>query len=265
MDPTPSMTRRLAAWRLIATLAFAAPLLAACGGGGDESTGDNGHSPLAAATLVAAADELAQRYPGVLPPALIAELRQHTMTEAEASAGATRSFIAGAWNGEVKRNGFVRVVDTQVFNNAPFATVFGNPASVALGSTEFGGGSLLSGSGSAFVINPDNNLRLDNDSLQLFLGYRPGAAARSIFPTASSYLFLTTGEVKDAQGRVVGVGLNIWSGEIAAEPFFRDGSGNVTVRQLAPRYRFYVLEDRSGGPLGLRTDFDTLLISRSPQ
>jgi hypothetical protein len=265
MDKTGMPSRR----RMLRFLSGTMPLawLAACGGGTEEDKAGapiSRYSPLPEGTLVDVANELERRHAGVLPPTLFAELRQYTASESAVSPGSTKSFLEGAWDGEVRRDGTVRVAEFQVFNGAPFGAVFGNPVSVALGSTRFGGSDLLSGSGSAFVINPDNNLRLNNDSLQLFLGFKPGASATSgAISTVSDYLFLTTGEVHDSQGALAGIGLNIWSGQVSGEIFYRDSAGNLKVDRLKPRYRFFVLQDNNGGPAGLRNDFDSLLIART--
>lgn len=248
-----------------AGVAAASTLLAACWDEGvdpSDSAGPGGYQPIDGSTLVSAAGSLARRYPG-LPPSLITELESYTVTEEQASPNSTRSFIATAWDGEIRRNGFVRVVEFQSFPNLPFASVFGNPASAALGSATFGGVSLRSGRGDAFVINARDGLRLNNDSLQLFLGLRRGTTSpRIVFPGLQSYLFLTVGIVRDAAGVAAGVGLSIWDGEFDSEILLPQPDGNVLVRTLNPRYRFYVLEDYLGGQRGLRNAFDSVLINR---
>jgi hypothetical protein len=94
--------------------AAAVGTLAACGGG-DSDEGDSGgapsprQTPVDGSTLVSAAGSLAQRYPG-LPPSLIAELQSFTLTEEQAAPNTSRSFLASAWDGQIRRNGFVRVV-----------------------------------------------------------------------------------------------------------------------------------------------------------
>lgn len=265
--PTLHSTRRTLLRQALA--AAAAGALAACGGG-DEETEENPPAgsgratapPLDGSTLVSAAGSLAQRYPR-LPPSLIAELQSYSLTEEQASPNASRSFLASAWDGEIRRNGFVRIVEFQTFPNLPFASVFGNPPSVALGSAAFSGVSLRSGRGDAFVINARDGLRLNNDSLQLFLGFRRGTTQpRSVFTGVQSYLFLTVGTVRDPAGAAAGVGLSLWNGEFDAEVLLPQPDGNVLARTLNPRYRFYVLEDYLGGPLGLRNDFDSVLINR---
>jgi hypothetical protein len=134
---------------------------------------------------------------------------------------------------------------------------------VALSSAAFGGALLRSGRGDAFVINARDGLRLNNDSLQLFLGFRRGPTlARSVYTGVQSYLFLTVGTVRDGAGTPAGVGLIIWSGDFDSEVLLPQPDGNVLARTLNPRYRFYVLEDYLGGRLGLRNDFDSVLINR---
>lgn len=253
---------------LRALIAMAAiPVVTACGGGGDDSTGQSTTSPsgpivrFQATSFTDLVNRIRQGYPGTVPESVLQDVLAYTAGEElfQPENGYfwwTRS--AKRFNVTYLRTDGGQTVNRDYAYTAPVVGYWKVDAPNDVGFSTAVTNRLFR----MRTYGTANGYNAVNHETNFAWGYKPGTSATQ---RGVDLVAITEGPVYDAAGRLLGRALTIVQGRtsLLETPLVNGvymAPTQVSPHFFAARYRSYVLENRTGtGLIGLDVDMDVLV------